>query len=88
VLFKVFRNPENIAMLDGMAAARDRVKLRACYCSIVGECWVSDLRSLDPEPVEACKASPDDYVEFGAGLDDYTRLPEIKESATGASGAR
>jgi hypothetical protein len=78
VLFKFFRNPANIAMLDGIAAARDVVKFRACYCSIVGECWVSDLRSLDPQPVEACKASPDDYVEFGAGLDDYERLPEIK----------
>jgi hypothetical protein len=78
VLFKFFRNPENIAMLDGIASARDTVKFRACYCSIVGECWVSDLRTLDPQPVEACKASPDDYVEFGAGLDDYTHLPEIK----------
>src|SRR5690349_4087635 len=78
VLFRFFRTPENVAMLDGVAAARDRVKFRACYCSIVGECWVSDLRSLDPEPVEACKAQPDDYLEFGAGLDEYERLPEIK----------
>jgi hypothetical protein len=78
VLFKFMRNPENIAILDGIAAARDRVKFHACYCSIVGECWISDLRSLDPQPVEACKASPDDYVEFGAGLDEFERLPELK----------
>ncbi|HEU4626244.1 MAG TPA: hypothetical protein VFS52_15850 [Steroidobacteraceae bacterium] len=77
-LFRFFRTPENVALLDGIAAARDRVKFRACYCSIVGECWVSDLRSLDPQPVAACKASPDDYVEFGAGLDQYDRLPELK----------
>jgi hypothetical protein len=78
VLFKFLRKPENIALLDGIAAMRERVKFHACYCSIVGECWVSDLRSLDPQPVEACKASPDDYVEFGAGLDEYERLPEIR----------
>ena len=78
VLFRFFRNPANIAMLDGVAAARERVKFRACYCSIVGECWFSDLRSLDPQPVEACKASPDDYVEFGAGLDQFERLPALK----------
>lgn len=80
-LFRFQRLPANVAMLDRIAAVRDEVKLRACYCSIVGECWLSDLRSLDPQPVEACKASPDDYVEFGAGLDTFTRLPEIRANA-------
>jgi hypothetical protein len=77
-LFTFQRLPVNVPMLDHIAAARDEVKFHACYCSIVGECWLSDLRSLDPQPVEACKASPDDYVEFGAGLDTFTRLPEIR----------
>ncbi len=77
ILFKFRRTPDNIEMLDRLTAARLEVKLRACYCSIVGECWVSDLRSLDPEPVAACKASPDDYLEFGAGLDAFSRLPEL-----------
>jgi hypothetical protein len=78
ILFTFERSPDNIEMLDRLTAARLTMKLRACYCSIVGECWISDLRSLDPQPVEACKASPDDYVEFGAGLDDFSRLPEIR----------
>jgi len=77
-LFTFRRMPANIAMLDRMAAVRDEVKFRACYCSIVGECWLSDLRSLDPQPIEACQASRDDYVEFGAGLDTFTHVPEIR----------
>lgn len=34
--------------------ARFEVKFDACYCSVLGECWNSDLRGLDPKSAKAC----------------------------------
>ena len=30
------------------------VKMRACYCSVFDECWLSDLRTLHPQTVTQC----------------------------------
>lgn len=31
----------------------------ACYCSVFGECWTSDLQSFDKRPVRSCAVSED-----------------------------
>jgi len=46
----------------------DRVRLkeltiRACYCSVFDECWISNLRDLYPKPVKACPAPQRAYSE-------------------------
>ncbi|HEY2177944.1 MAG TPA: hypothetical protein VGH15_05125 [Caulobacteraceae bacterium] len=33
-----------------------RITFRACYCSILDECWLSDLRSTRTHPVKVCPA--------------------------------
>ncbi len=38
-----------------------RVKLKACYCSVFDECWMSDLRSLTPARVQQCPDAPNAY---------------------------
>jgi hypothetical protein len=43
------------------------------------ECWKSDLRGLEPTRVRECSAGPDDYVEFGAGIDERGVLPMLKK---------
>ena len=35
---------------------RFKVGFDACYCSVFGECWRSDLTSVDPQKVEICPA--------------------------------
>jgi len=35
-----------------------RMKLRACYCSIEGACWTKDASTDDPRPVHACPDEP------------------------------
>jgi hypothetical protein len=39
---------------------RVRLQLRfeACYCSIIGDCWMSDLKSVKTRPVETCPPTP------------------------------
>jgi hypothetical protein len=36
------------------AAAYPKVKLRACYCSVFDECWLSNLETLHPKSVTSC----------------------------------
>jgi hypothetical protein len=36
------------------SAALSFITFRACYCSVLGECWISDLRSTRTTPVKKC----------------------------------
>jgi hypothetical protein len=79
LLLRLRRLPEKSWIWERLGAARLQLEFDACYCSIIGECWRSDLRALDPEPTEQCEATPDDYIEMGAGFDDTTTLPVVTE---------
>jgi hypothetical protein len=78
VLLRLARLPERPQILERLGAARLKLSFEACYCSIVGECWESDLRTFDPSPAQQCVASPEDYIEIGAGFDDTEVLPVLK----------
>ncbi len=77
-LLRMERLAERPQVWERFVAARRELGFEACYCSIVGECWDSDLKSLDPRSVGQCDASADDYLEFGAGFDDTPVLPFIE----------
>jgi hypothetical protein len=47
---------------DKLNTKRFELKFRACYCSVFDECWVSDLATVSPQPVEHCVASPDTFT--------------------------
>lgn len=39
-----------------------KLHLRACYCSVLDQCWMLDSSRSDPDPVAACPAATaDDY---------------------------
>jgi hypothetical protein len=65
---------------EKFGGSRLKLSFDACYCSILGECWASDLQTLNPKSVQQCEASPDDYIEVGAGFDDSPVLPVIEGS--------
>jgi hypothetical protein len=52
----------NEALWDKLNTERFRFRFRACYCSVFDECWVSDLSTLSPQPVQHCPASPDSFT--------------------------
>ena len=37
---------------------RNRIELRACYCSIFDECWVSSDRAVPPRRIGTCEPAP------------------------------
>jgi hypothetical protein len=77
-MLKLVRTSSNVELWQRFSAARGALTFQGCYCSIVGDCWTSDLRTLDPEPVKSCHRSPSDYLELGAGLDGDWKLPVVE----------
>jgi hypothetical protein len=77
-MLKLVRTSSNLEFWQRFSAARGALTFQACYCSIVGDCWTSDLRTLDPAPVKSCHKNPSDYLELGAGLDGDWKLPVVE----------
>jgi len=42
---------------DRLNKERFRVKVQACYCSVLQECWISSLNGDIPQPVPQCDAT-------------------------------
>jgi hypothetical protein len=55
--------PKTAQVWKRLNDARGEVGLRACYCSVFDECWMSDLRTLRPPKVTTC---PVPKVQFGS----------------------
>lgn len=50
------RTETNAAIWQKLETERWKVVVRSCYCSIFDDCWVTDSRKTDPQPVKACPA--------------------------------
>jgi hypothetical protein len=48
-----------------LAQALPQVSFRACYCSVLDQCWRSNLRSIRTEPVKECPAPEHPYDPNG-----------------------
>ncbi len=54
--------PGNGAVWDKLNTVRHRLRFQACYCSVLDECWTSDLTpTARPHPVGQCAADPAGY---------------------------
>lgn len=62
-LITITRTAQNADMWDRLDRARLHLTLEACYCSVLGACWTTDLTPTnDPKPVGECK-SGEGYIE-------------------------
>lgn len=43
---------------EALNKARFRLTFEACYCSVLGDCWTSNLTGVDAHPVKECPATP------------------------------
>ncbi|MDB5977903.1 MAG: hypothetical protein JWR07_4663 [Nevskia sp.] len=54
--------PENAPYWDRLNAERFKVEFKACYCSVLDQCWMVDSTRDERTPLAACPAQqPDDY---------------------------
>lgn len=50
-------NSGDRALRAALSGALNDISFRACYCSILNECWLSDLQSLRPKTVRTCPSA-------------------------------
>jgi hypothetical protein len=62
VLIVGMKRVGNEALWDKLNKERFRFRFRACYCSVFDECWVSDLTTISPQPVQQCPATSDTFT--------------------------
>lgn len=52
--FRMDLTPDNAEVWRKLDAARFNMTFDTCYCSVLGDCWQSDLKSLDQNKVDKC----------------------------------
>lgn len=52
------RKDSNPVAWEKLNTVRWKLKLEACYCSVLHTCWRSDLGGLEPELVKQCEHDP------------------------------
>ena len=55
--------PEIQPIWQKLNTERMKVRVQACYCSALDECWRMDSANEEQERTSTCKASADDYKE-------------------------
>lgn len=54
---RVIEFPEDAVhgnLTQGMKVSLKDIEWRACYCSVFDECWLSDLKTMNPQAVRQC----------------------------------
>ena len=55
--------PGNQSIITKLDRVRHRLQAEACYCSVLDECWTSDLTATaEPRHVDLCKPIEDGYA--------------------------
>jgi hypothetical protein len=49
-------------LLQGFDKVKEDISFRACYCSVLEECWETNFDQKRPQPVKECKVSPGDKL--------------------------
>lgn len=57
-LVRIPREGQPEALWQALDQARHKVRLRACYCSVLDDCWLLDSREDEAAPVKQCPAAP------------------------------
>lgn len=57
-LFRMSENEHNLQLWNSLNAELSNLSAESCYCSVLGDCWLSDFASLHPQEVNQCPAVP------------------------------
>lgn len=64
-VLRVSRSASAPAIFDRLSAALPQIGFRVCYCSVLDQCWISDLRSTRTPAVKECRAPEHPYAPNG-----------------------
>jgi hypothetical protein len=57
---RVIEFPEDAvhdSLTQGMRVSLQDIEWKTCYCSVFDECWLSDLKTMNPQSVSQCPAA-------------------------------
>lgn len=57
-LLRMPRPDPSTPLYEALEQARQKIRLRACYCSVLDACWLLDSNEDEPTPVRQCPAPP------------------------------
>jgi hypothetical protein len=49
--------PQSPQLIEAMQSAAGEFKMKACYCSVLDECWETNFDNKRPTPVPECKVN-------------------------------
>ena len=58
-LVRIPRDERTEPLWQSLEQARQKMRLRACYCSVLDDCWLLDSREEEAAPVPHCPAAPE-----------------------------
>jgi hypothetical protein len=58
-LVRIPRDGQTEKLWESLDQTRHKMRLRACYCSVLDDCWLLDSRQDEPEQVKQCPAAPE-----------------------------
>jgi hypothetical protein len=58
-LVRIPRPEIDDGLWEALDGARHKMRLRACYCSVLDDCWLLDSRKDEAEAVARCPAAPE-----------------------------
>jgi hypothetical protein len=61
----VYKVPSAPQIPDRFRAALSQLSFRVCYCSVLDQCWRSNLQSIRAEPVKQCNAPEHPFLPDG-----------------------
>lgn len=66
-VLRVPRSTSDAAITEQLAkvSVLTEITFRVCYCSVLDQCWISDLRSTHTQPVRQCTAPQHPYDPNG-----------------------
>jgi len=62
---RVIEFPEDAAhgnLTQGLKVSLKDIEWKACYCSVFDECWLSDLKTMNPQTVPQCPPAKEPFV--------------------------
>jgi hypothetical protein len=64
---RLARPPGVSGQWEALNRARFRLTFEACYCSVLGDCWTSNLTGVDAHEIDECPAGNEQTGQAGNG---------------------
>lgn len=62
---RLARTDNDDALWQRFNKARFDIRVKACYCSVLDDCWMLDSTAIEPRAVATCPAVPDEQQWHG-----------------------